>query len=164
MKEKEFVEQVGRWRKIVKSLCQRHAIDEMTTDDISQDVLLKLWNMRDEIDTYHSVEALVKVMCRRMIIDVYRVPITVDVDDAGDLVTEQSSPSQQMEYYEFEQWVKEKMKALPSTQYSVLYLRQVEGRENKEIANLLGITSDSVSTLLARARKQLLQDIKKKGI
>ena len=33
MKEKEFVEQVGRWRKIVKSLCQRHAIDEMTTDD-----------------------------------------------------------------------------------------------------------------------------------
>ena len=55
-----------------------------------------------------------------------------------------------------------RLKALPSNQYQVLYLRQVEKKSFEEIAQIVGITPESVSVLLSRARKQMLQEIRKR--
>jgi len=44
----------------------------------------------------------------------------------------------------------------------VLYLRQVEKKSSEEIAQIVGITPESVSVLLSRARKQMLQEIRKR--
>jgi DNA-directed RNA polymerase specialized sigma24 family protein len=47
-------------------------------------------------------------------------------------------------------------------EYQVIYLRQTEQKSNAEISALLGIGINSVTTLLSRARKKLLQEIIKK--
>lgn len=54
------------------------------------------------------------------------------------------------------------MAGLPGTEYTVLHLRQVEGLDNKAIALRLGIEERSVATLLSRARRRLLEEIKKR--
>lgn len=63
---------------------------------------------------------------------------------------------------ENELWLQKRLKALPSNQYQVLYLRQVEKKNSEEIAQIVGITPESVSVLLSRARKQMLQEIRKR--
>ena len=51
---------------------------------------------------------------------------------------------------------------LPSTEYTVLHLRQVEELDNRAIAQRLGIEERSVATLLSRARRRLLEEIRKR--
>jgi RNA polymerase sigma-70 factor (ECF subfamily) len=64
---------------------------------------------------------------------------------------------------EDEEWLTEKLQQLPTTQRTLIYMRQVERRSHEEIASLLGIEKTSVSTLLARARRTLLEDIKRRN-
>ena len=68
----------------------------------------------------------------------------------------------EVENSENELWLQKRLKALPSNQYQVLYLRQVEKKSFEEIAQIVGITPESVSVLLSRARKQMLQEIRKR--
>jgi RNA polymerase sigma-70 factor (ECF subfamily) len=61
-------------------------------------------------------------------------------------------------------WLEEQLKALPTTQHAILYMRQVERRSGEEIARLLGISEASVRTLLARARRRLLEELKSRPL
>ena len=61
---------------------------------------------------------------------------------------------------EEEQWLQQRIRDLPPTQHAILHMRQVEHRSNAQIAALLGIKETSVSTLLGRARRQLLEEIR----
>ena len=71
-------------------------------------------------------------------------------------------PDVEVENSENELWLQKRLKTLPSNQYQVLYLRQVEKKSFEEIAQIVGITTESVSVLLSRARKQMLQEIRKR--
>jgi RNA polymerase sigma-70 factor (ECF subfamily) len=73
------------------------------------------------------------------------------------------SPQELLETKENEEWLTRKLEQLPTTQRTLLYMRQVERRSHEEIASLLGIEITSVSTLLARARRSLLEDIKRRN-
>ncbi|MBR2772619.1 MAG: sigma-70 family RNA polymerase sigma factor [Bacteroidales bacterium] len=70
------------------------------------------------------------------------------------------SPLDEIIQQEDVQWLEQKIKELPSTLHAVLKMRQDERYSNEQIATLLGIKEDSVSTLLARARRQLMEQIK----
>ena len=63
---------------------------------------------------------------------------------------------------ENEEWLRRKLDRLPSSEYQVLHLRQVERKTNREIAAILGIEVTSVATLLSRARQKLMEDIRKR--
>ena len=60
-------------------------------------------------------------------------------------------------------WLNETIKRLPSTQYTVLHMRQVECRSFDEIARRLGIESSTARSMLSRARIKLLEEIKKRN-
>lgn len=73
------------------------------------------------------------------------------------------SPSTEIESSEELRWLENKMKSLPTTEYAILQMRQVEHQNNREIAQRLGIEESSVSTLLARARRRLLEEIRRRN-
>ena len=62
-----------------------------------------------------------------------------------------------------DEWLQQRLSQLPSTQHAVLYMRQVEHRSSVEISRLLGVSEASVRTLLSRARRKLLEEIKKRN-
>ena len=72
-------------------------------------------------------------------------------------------PDEALEAQEDDRWLKQQLRSLPSTEYTILRMRQVEGLTNEEIACRLGLESTSVSTLLSRARRSLLEEIRKKN-
>ena len=79
------------------------------------------------------------------------------------IISLNSSPLEDLEMKEDDVWLTTRLQQLPTTQRTLLYMRQVERRSNEEIAQLLGIETTSVSTLLARARRTLFEDIKRRN-
>ena len=78
-------------------------------------------------------------------------------------LVDESSLYDRLEYAELEQWMTEQIARLPSTSGIVLTMRQLEHRELSEIADILGIRQASVSTLLARARHELMNKLKRRN-
>ncbi len=136
----------------------RAGADEAQADDVAQEVLLKMWQIRDRLDGYKSADALAGVMARNLVIDCQRR------ERGNTLLSEQvtladtsSDPEQRMIGQEQEHLLQQMFYTLPWRQQAVLKMRQVEHRSYAEIAALLGITEDSAKTLLSRARKTILK-------
>nr|MCR5197776.1 sigma-70 family RNA polymerase sigma factor [Prevotella sp.] len=78
-------------------------------------------------------------------------------------IADEDSLHDRLEYAELEQWLNDEIDRLPSTSAMVLRMRQLERRDLSEIANILGIRQTSVSTLLSRARNELLNKLKRRN-
>ena len=118
--------------------------------------------LHDELEQYRSVEALVSLMARHQLRNHQRRKPSEVLDEAM-IVSLTTSPQEILEMKEDDKWLSEKLQQLPTTQRTLLYMRQVERRSHEEIATLLGIETTSVSTLLARARRTLLEEIKRRN-
>ena len=66
MEQKEFETVIQRIRRRLLSEAQRYLEDGDEAEDITQDAILKLWSMRQQLEAYQSVEALAVVMVRRL--------------------------------------------------------------------------------------------------
>lgn len=164
MEQQEFENIAYKMRRSVINTCRKQGLDETTSDDVAQDVMLKLWAMHSEIEAKEKIGSLAVMMARHLIIDKWRRRHpTISLESQWNLSDEHySTPDISIEDKENERWLESRISKLPHTQYEVLRLRQVECKTKKEIASILGIEESSVPTILARARKELLREIKKR--
>lgn len=65
-----------------------------------------------------------------------------------------------MEGNENEEWLRTAIRNLPDKYRAVLRMRQVEQMEMGEIARIIGTTEGVVRTILSRARKQMMKQLK----
>ena len=156
-----FEQQARTWQKKALGVSLSCGAGRDEAEDIAQDVMLRLWQMHDELDRYDSVEALAALMARHLLRNHQRrrQPETLDEAAIENLTT---NPHDMLEMKENDEWLTNRLQQLPTTQRTLLYMRQVERRSHEEIARLLGIEITSVSTLLARARRTLLEEIKRR--
>lgn len=132
-------------------------------EDIAQNVMLKLWSMHESLEQYHSIDALAIVMAKRLILNERRKKTTLPLEENQSLIADNGNmPNELLEKDETETWIIKKIDALPTTQHTILYMRQVEKRSNTEIAQILGIQKDSVCALLSKARASLLSDFRQR--
>ena len=161
--ERSAFEQMARtWREKALNVSRHYGAGKDEAEDIAQDVMLRLWQMHDELEQYRSVEALVSLMARHQLRNHQRRKPSEALDETM-IVSLTTSPQEMLEMQEDDKWLSEKLQQLPTTQRTLLYMRQVERRSHEEIATLLGIETTSVSTLLARARRTLLEEIKRRN-
>ena len=113
-------------------------------EDIAQDVMLRLWQMHNELEQYRSVEAIVSLMARHLLRNHQRRKPSEVLDEAM-IVSLTTSPQEILEMKEDDKWLSAKLQQLPTTQRTLLYMRQVERKSHEEIATLLGIETTSVS-------------------
>ena len=160
--EKSVFEQKARsWREKALSVSLSCGAGKDEAEDIAQDVMLRLWQMHDELEQYHSIEAIVTLMAKHLLRNHQRRKTSESLDEAI-TVSLNSNPHNELEMKEDDAWLTKRLKELPTTQRTLLYMRQVERRSYEEIARLLSIETTSASTLLARARRTLLEDIKRR--
>ena len=162
MEECAFEQHARQWRQKAINVCRGCGVSETEAEDVAQDVMLRLWQMRNELDHYRSVEALAVVMARHLTRDGQRRQTMGQLDEAA-IVTLSTGPHELLEAKEDAEWLERRISQLPTTQHTLLYMRQVERRSHKELSALLGISEASVSTLLARARRTLLEEIKQRN-
>ena len=134
-------------------------LDYDESQDIAQETLLRLWQMRDDSRLYNP-EGFAAVIAHRLSLNHLRRKPPLPLE-SRDRASQTISPLDEIIQQEDVQWLEQKINELPSTLHAVLKMRQDEKYSNKQIATLLGIKEDSVSTLLSRARRQLMEQIKK---
>ena len=164
MGEKEFESMAVELREKAIATCLSCGADAMQAEDVAQDVLLRLWQLRDTLDRYHSLEALVVVMARHNLASLHRNNNSVPIMSVnpGELKSQLITPDDSLISSQEVAWLNSAMQRLPSTQYAVLHMRQVECLSYDEIARRLGIENSTVRSLLSRARFKLLEEIKKR--
>ena len=157
-----FEQQARTWREKALSVSMSCGAGRDEAEDIAQDVMLRLWQMHDELERYRSIEALAALMAKHLLRNHQRRKPSETLDEAM-IISLKTSPLDELEMKEDDVWLTKRLELLPTTQRTLLYMRQVERRSHEEIARLLGIETTSVSTLLARARRSLLEDIKRRN-
>lgn len=165
MDEKEFETKAVLLREKAVATCLLCGADSMQAEDVAQDVLLRLWQLRDTLDKYHSLEALVVVMARHNLASQHRHDNNVPIMSVSSkqLKSQLITPDDSLISSQEVAWLNSAMQRLPSTQYAVLHMRQVECLSYDEIASRLGIENSTARSLLSRARIKLLDEIKKRN-
>lgn len=162
MEKNAFEQKARTWREKALEVSMHYGAGKDEAEDIAQDVMLRLWQMHEELERFRSVEAIVALMAKHLIRNHQRRKPSEALDEAM-IVSLTTSPQEVLEMKEDDKWLSEKLQQLPTTQRTLLYMRQVERKSHEEIAILLGIEVTSVSTLLARARRTLLEEIKRRN-
>lgn len=163
MTDKEFIDIATALREQALRRGRCYPLDTDEAEDIAQDTMLRLWALRSKIVSVDHAAGLVSVIAAHAAIDLLRrrrqtVVTTVDVE-----IREPSgrTPLTDIEDRANDAWLQRQLSRLPSKEYEILHLRQVEQKSNGEIAAILGITPQSVATLLSRARHKLLEKIQR---
>lgn len=138
-------------------LALRITFDRAEAEDIVQDTLIRVWNKRDEWQQMDSIEAYCLTIARNLAIDrsqkmesqnLELTPETQEMPDA-------KMPDQLMEQNEQLSIIHQLINELPEKQRSILQLRDIEGKNYKEIAVILGLTEEQVKVNLFRARQRI---------
>ncbi|MDR1203804.1 MAG: sigma-70 family RNA polymerase sigma factor [Tannerellaceae bacterium] len=156
MEQEQFKQEVLPLRSQLFFYAQRLLDDLEDAEDVIQEVFLKLWYMRNELNDYNSVPALsvqiTKRLCLNRIKTRQRRQEGLDtVNPVSDLLT----PETLLEQKDNLMQVMRIIDRLPSLQQTILRMRHVDGIEVEEIAELTGSTPEAVRMNLSRARKKV---------
>ena len=166
MSENEFEQLAVALRPRIMQSLNRMQLAAADAEDVAQEARVRLWQMRGDLRDVRSPEGLAITIARRLALNLLRRKPMESVDAwptaMAVIVSPASDPSVRLEERDNEEWLETRLKQLPTTWHTILYMRQVERRSSKEIASLLGIKETSVRTLLAKARRTLLEAIRKR--
>lgn len=127
-------------------------------EDVVQETLIKLWKQRDNLEGIESLEAYAITMARNMAIDIQKRASnnTVSLDATPFLSAERSvNPYDNIYAQEGLRRINKLMAELPEKQRSCMQLRDFEGKNYREIAEIMSITEDQVKVNIFRARKYI---------
>ncbi len=126
-------------------------------EDALQDVLLKLWDNRQSLASYRSVEALAMRMTKNQCLNRLKSSQYRRGPDAHALEvgSAELTPDRSLEVHDSLRLMQRLVENLPPQQQLVLHLRNVEGYSYEEIEEITGMTVNAIRVNLSRARQQL---------
>lgn len=145
-------------------LALRITLNRAEAEDVTQDILLRVWEQRESLGELRSLEAYVLTAVRNLALD--RVAKTdnanVSFDDVQtDAFDSAPRPDEDMEQQESLKRVREIMSGLPEAQRTALQLREIEGHSYRETADIMNVSEANVKVLIFRARQAVKNKIDK---
>lgn len=160
MNQKAFVALVMPFKDKVYRLAKRLLVSNDEAEDATQELYMKLWNRRSQLETYKSVEALAMTMTKNYCLD------RLKSKQAGNLALVHSNFSsngadihKNIEIQDSITMVHKLIMLLPEQQRMVIQLRDIEQYELDEIENILDMNPNAIRTNLSRARKTIREKI-----
>ena len=122
----------------------------------SQEVLLKLWNKRLELEQYRSIEAFAMTLTHNICIDMWRCKrndtLSLDIVQAA---SPTGTPERLLEIKDEIRLMHEIIDSLPNLQRTIMRMKDIEGYETDEIAEITGCGPEAIRSNLSRARKKV---------
>lgn len=144
-------------------VAKRLLISQDEAQDATQEILLRLWTKRSQINKYNSVEAFAMTMTKNYCYDLLKAKKSNNLKIVHNNYEDHSSNTvRQTEVSNEVEWVFTLMKELPEQQQLILQLRDVEQFNNAEIAKMLEMNETAVRVALSRARKTIREALIKK--
>ncbi len=137
--------------------------NEAEAEDVVQEVFIKLWNQRDNMDQIKNVEAWCMRVTRNLSIDKIRSKHrrTEGFQEGFDMKDDAPSPYQETAGSDLFSKIKNLMRSLPDKQRMVMELRDIEGFSYQEVADALEISLDQVKVNIYRARLAMRKELER---
>jgi RNA polymerase sigma factor (sigma-70 family) len=140
--------------------------DVHEAEDIVQEIYLKLWKMKDKLEQIENIDAFAFRMTRNQCLDrikakklqLYDNPVEAGF---GEEVAETPNPEDQAVISDTMSQVHNAMDRLPEQQKTIIHLRDIEGYEYEEIAEILEMEVNAIRVNVSRARKTIRESISK---
>ncbi len=163
MKKLSFRDDVLPLKDKIFRLALRITLSRAEAEDIVQDVLIKVWNRRDDLAEVDSIEAYSLTVCRNLSLDRLqrKENDNVNLDDALPTEADDAPPDLQMIRNERIDNIKRLIERLPIPQRAAMQLRDMEGKTYKEISAITGQTEEQVKVNIFRARQYIRKQIEK---
>lgn len=156
MEQEQFKIEVVPLRGKLTGCARRLLNDPEDVEDVVQEVFLKLWYIRDELDRYNSVEALAVQITKHLCLNRLRaIGYRQEVLYDSTLIAADDNPHAVLEQKDSVRQVMRIIDQLPGLQQTILRMKHVDGFEVKEIAELTGSSQEAVRMNLSRARKRV---------
>ncbi len=137
--------------------------NEADTDDIVQEVFVRIWESRDKLEDYKLLNSYIFTIAYNNSIDLIRKRINNNkylehlkysavINATPNLISE-------IEFNELNTQVQKLIAQLPERQKQVYLLHKEDGLTYPEIAEKLGISKNTVENHIAKALKYLRQNI-----
>lgn len=160
MNQEAFLKIVLPFKDKLFRLAKRYLISQDAAEDVTQDVLLKLWLNRTKVKTYNNVEAFAMTMVKNKCLDELKLKNAQNLkivhanykDNSSDLATE-------TETKDSISIIEKLINELPKKQRSIIQLRDVEQYTFEEIGKILEMNQTAIRVSLIRARKTIRQKL-----
>lgn len=160
MNQFEFVSLTSPFKDKLFRLAKRLLVSAEEAEDATQEVMIKLWKMKDNLNSYRSIEALSIVMIKNHCLDQLKSKRAQNLSIEHSNYSDESKNLQhQLEVQDSLNWVGKMVDNLPDQQKMIIQLRDVEQLEFEEIAQILEMNETAVRVALSRARKILRENM-----
>jgi RNA polymerase sigma-70 factor (ECF subfamily) len=133
--------------------------NEEDAEDAVQETLLRLWKMRRELETVVNPAAFAMQILKNICIDRLRTQKEqTNVDDFL-FVTNNDTPYSYAEQKDTTALIRQIIEHLPGLQQTIIRMRDIEGYELQEIADITQTHVSAVTMNLSRARKKIREQL-----
>ena len=149
------MDEVKAVRPTLQSVAREILGSDEEAEDVVQDAMLRLWQLRDE--PIRNVRGFARVVVRNLSLSKVRQRrVTVDIARA-DVANDDESESAKNEQIDR---MMELVDALPTMQQTVLRMRHMQEMTMADIASLIGTSEAAVRQSLSRARRSIIEQFK----
>lgn len=158
-----------RWAIRVRILRSRLAIDETEIDDIFQQIFTDIWrnNRLRALKSARSLSSWLVIVSQNAAINFARKKIRLpqsQAEDLGEYAAQTSSnPRTEAHSSQLDKTVEELVSALPLKERRIISLELFYDLKHREIANIMSIPINTVSTIIARVKGELRDKLTERG-
>jgi RNA polymerase sigma-70 factor (ECF subfamily) len=155
MNREQFKKEIVPLRNRLIAFSQHLTGNKDDAEDVTQDVFLKLWFMRNKLDDYADIAALAFTVAKHLSLNLIKHK-RLDCEELDEQwQSEDLTPLQELENREEMEKLLILIDKLPDLQQSILRMKHFDGLETDEIASLTGSNVEAVRMNLSRARKKI---------
>ncbi|HOF92608.1 MAG TPA: RNA polymerase sigma factor [Bacteroidales bacterium] len=132
--------------------------DVQDAEDAVQESLLKLWHIRDTLESYENPAAFATTVTKNICLDKIKLKKQTKTIDEYFVLIDSDNPQLQLERQDTNKLVRFIIQGLPPLQQQIITMKDVDEYETEEIAEITGTTIEAIRTNLSRARKKVREE------
>lgn len=159
-----FEQQISDHEDYVYRFARSMLKDKPTAQDVTQEVLVKLWEHQDELDE-NGIMGWLSCVTRNACIDKLRArqrrrkTVRVDSDGVDRAASPDRTPDRHAETEDLRDHILDALDRVDDPYRRVVALRELQGLKYKEIATALDMPLNTVKVYLHRGRKKLQAEL-----
>ena len=155
MRTEEFNHIILPMRSDLKEYALRLTESDDNAEDLVQEVMLRLWDMRHDIKAEDNLKALAITIMRNKFYDQCRHE---ERNFTTDKVMEVPIEDRRAEQRDEVNLIRQIVAQLPPLQQQIFRMKEIEGYDSSEIMQITGCSAESLRKNLSRARMRIRRE------
>jgi RNA polymerase sigma-70 factor, ECF subfamily len=139
-------------------LACKYVRDIEIAEEVVQDVMVKLWEKRDQLDIKGSTLAYINISVKNGCLNYIKhknIVLTYEKNETQRLIWDPSENEEEMRDMELETAVINAIAELPPQRQKIFSMSRVDGLKYHEIADKMGLSVKTIEAQMGKALKQL---------